>query len=191
VTRRSRWSRPPAAPLLLPLLALLALPALGCAPDAGREEDDAPAGEASEPADSAASSAPSDTLDACALLPKAEAEAILGLTLRDPEPATYNPIGEVSQCDFETDADDPLEAIELRVAHVGNPEASYAELEELFGADGEVVEGLGDRAILGMSQLTVFQGEHQVTVLVTPVVYDADARREARTKIAEVVLGGL
>jgi hypothetical protein len=77
------------------------------------------------------------------------------------------------------------------VAHVGNPEASYAELEELFGADGEVVEGLGDRAILGMSQLTVFQGEHQVTVLVTPVVYDADARREARRKIAEVVLGGL
>lgn len=191
MTRRSRWSRSPAAPLRLLLLALLALPALGCAPDAGHEEADAPAGEASEPAGSARSSTPSDAPDACALLPKAEAEEILGLTLRDPEPATYNPVGEVSKCVFETDADDPLVAIELRVAHVGNPEASYAELEELFGADGEVVDGLGDRAILGMSQLTVFQGEHQVTVLVTPVVYDADARRKARTKIAEVVLGRL
>lgn len=192
-SRRSRWSRSPAPPLLV-LLALLAVPALGCGPEAPEGEEGTPATSADaapEPAGSTAPATRSDAPDACALLPRADAEAILGVTLADPEPATYNPIGEVSECVFETDADQPLEAIELRVARVGNPETSYADLEELFGTDGEVVEGLGDRAIVGMSQLVVYQGEHQVTVLVTPVIRDAAARREAARRIAETVLARL
>jgi hypothetical protein len=194
VSHRSRWSRPPIPPVLLLLLILLALPALGCAPDAPEGEDGAPVATAEEAPEPAASTTPatrSDGPDACALLPKAEAEAILGLTLRDPEPATYNPVGEVSECVFETDADPSIEAIELRVAHVGNPEASYAELEELFGTDGEVVEDLGDRAIVGMSQLFTYEGDYQVVVLVTPVIRQAEARRDTARRIAEIVLEGL
>lgn len=190
MSHRSRWSRSPAPPILL-LLVLPALPTLGCAPDAPEIEAGAPAAAAEQAPAPAASAASSDAPDACALLPKTDAEAILGVTLKDPEPATYNPVGEVSECVFETDADPSIEAIELRVARVGNPEASYAELEQLFGADGEVVEGLGDRAIVGMSQLFVLQGEHRVTVLVTPVVRQAEARRDAARRIAETVLEGL
>lgn len=143
----------------------------------------------SEPGEPAASTA-SDGFDACAYFSKSDAEAVLGQPVSDPKPGGYSPVPRASECTFDAVSHDPpVQILSIRVEKPANPDVTYKRLRETFSQ--KEVEGVGERAFSGLGQLFAFQGSHQVTVSVSPVVRQSEQRHEAAVSIAKTLLSRL
>jgi hypothetical protein len=135
-----------------------------------------------------AASAASDPIRPCSYITKAEAEGALGIPLQDPREGAYNPVSLDAACEFDSAGELQTLALSVRITNLVDQAASIQRLEDLMGGDRQPVEGLGDRAFVALSQLFVFKGGRQVTVIVTAIVRPQDKRVEAREAIARMVV---
>ncbi len=103
------------------------------------------------------------TIDACALITKAEAEALLGMPVGEPTPKPIN--GGITTCTFL-----PTEARDLRQLFIWtNPRQSADSARKVFdntkkgadpmGAPTKEEAGFGDSAFWTMNQLWILEGK--------------------------------
>jgi hypothetical protein len=183
--------RLPAPPIQLGLMlgAVALLLLASCGEEAA--EQPAPGAPAVETAAEAAAAAPTD---ACALLPAAEVQGIVGGTVGDSLAlALPGPDGglSLSQCNYSMGADPAAVSLMLRRGNPGEtPEAATAGARQSLvesGVEVEDVPGLGQTAFWGGNQLHVFADEGWYLVVTPPAAGGLEQARE----LAERSLEGL
>ena len=130
----------------------------------------------------AAAASPAFAVDACALLTKAEVEAIAGRPMSKgaPPPAVPPASADVTftQCSWPTaDGDNPI-GLAVRISKKGDSAPGYARQTAIdSGFKVEDVSGLGDLAFWNGIQLQVFRGKD--LQLVVNVMGHRDAKEKA------------
>jgi hypothetical protein len=130
----------------------------------------------------AAGAVPAAAVDACALLTKAEVEAIAGRPMSKgaPPPALPPASADVTftQCSWPTaDGDNPI-GISVRISKKGDSAPAYARQTAIdSGFKVEDVSGLGDLAFWNGIQLQVFRGKD--LQLVVNIMGHADGKEKA------------
>jgi hypothetical protein len=128
---------------------------------------------------------PAAAVDACALLTKAEIEAIAGRPMSKgaPPPAVPPASADVTftQCSWPTaDGDDPI-GIGVRISKKGDSAPAYARQTAIdSGFKVEDVAGLGDLAFWNGIQLQVFRGKD------LQVVVNIMGHKDAKEKAIQV-----
>lgn len=101
------------------------------------------------------------TINACGLFSKSDAESALKFSVKEPESKPYNPVTKAPECFFESvDVKGGFEtsgSLLIRVERLANPAVQFTELRKLMG-DVENIAGLGNNAFYGASQLFVLHG---------------------------------
>jgi hypothetical protein len=132
----------------------------------------------------------SKAIDACSLLSREEAEAILGVQLKEPE--LKSSYGTTSECNY-APADlnaglDKSGNLQIRIEQPSNPKASLSNIRELMG-EVEEINGLGEEAFYAAtSQLFVIKGSYQVMITISLFGNRGSERKETAIKVAEKIL---
>jgi hypothetical protein len=158
---------------------------LACLSLACGGEREEPPGERAPAPRAAAPAAP--TVDACALVTRAEVEAVLGTPVRDPARGDVAP---VFSCSYS--AASGFDTASLTVAAYGDTrQATDAYLLALKINDYKEVSGLGDRAYTSpLSEITVLKGRYELSVDLSMSI-DKDAQMKKAIELANRALARL
>lgn len=150
-----------------------------------------------QPGNSGQSSAKANKIDACALVPKADAETVLGQSVKSAAPGRATEgtqsTAAFSECTYQLDGAKSVILSARRSPVADNtPEAIKRvrdTMKEVTGKEAADVNGLGDTAFwTGTKQLHVFQGG-DTYLYVTMMGFKDDA--EAKAKAIDMMRRGL
>ena len=145
------------------------------------------------------SAAKSNRLDACRVLPKAEAERILGRTVKSAELSRVAEGTEAtaafSQCTYQTTGGQIVEFFARRSPAPDNTPGAIEKLRDAMKSLGKMedVGGVGETAfwISGINQLHVFEGEKIYLYLTMRNFKSADEARAKSVELARSAAGAL
>ena len=131
-------------------------------------------------------------IDACTLITKAEAEAILGEPAKDAEKTDNSIAGNlVSECKYASANPASIKAVAIRTSQWPTTLATKYEFEQpkLSGAEGIDVPGIGDAAIYRSNVKTLFVLKGNVYMMV--MLFEIDSATDSTKTLALKALSRL